>query len=92
MRPWPPGADGLVCSGREVAGLRQRFGREPLLVTPGIRPAWSLVEGDDQKRIVTPADAARDGADLVVVGRPIRDADDRAAAARRVADEMDSAG
>ena len=47
-----------------------------IAVTPGIRPAWTLVEKDDQKRIVTPADAVRNGSDYVVIGRPIRDAKD----------------
>jgi orotidine-5'-phosphate decarboxylase len=61
-----------------------------IAVTPGIRPAWSLVNQDDQKRIVTPADAIRNGSDYVVIGRPIRDANDPAEAARKVADEIAS--
>ena len=88
---WAAGCDGLVCSGREVAVVRQALGSEPLLVTPGIRPAWSLVDGDDQKRVVTPARAISDGADFLVVGRPIRDAADPAEAAARVVEEIASA-
>jgi orotidine-5'-phosphate decarboxylase len=61
-----------------------------IIVTPGIRPRWSLVETDDQKRIVTPGKAVRNGADYIVVGRPIRDAEDPAEAAHRVADEIES--
>lgn len=80
------GADGLVCSPAELAALRGRFGNAPLLVTPGIRPADSAA--DEQKRVATPADAARDGADHIVVGRPILRAPDPAAAARSVAAEF----
>jgi orotidine-5'-phosphate decarboxylase len=82
------GCDGFVCSGREVGGIRRVFGPAPLVVTPGIRPAWSLIEGDDQRRVVTPEMAIRDGADLLVVGRPIRDAADPAKAAAELVEEI----
>ena len=85
------GAHGLVASGLEAAGLRRKFGPDKIIVTPGIRPAWSLVAGDDQKRVVTPAAALADGADLLVVGRPIRDADDPGRAADAVVEEMAAA-
>ncbi|MBW1709836.1 MAG: orotidine-5'-phosphate decarboxylase [Deltaproteobacteria bacterium] len=85
------GCDGLVCSGQEAAVVREAVGPEMLIVTPGIRPAWSLMEGDDQKRVVTPAQAIRDGADYLVVGRPIREAPDPAQAAARVVEEIESA-
>ena len=85
------GADGVVCSGREAAAVRQILGQDALIVTPGIRPAWSLVDGEDQKRIVTPARAIGDGADYLVVGRPIRDAADPVKAARMVVEEIASA-
>ncbi len=85
------GCHGLVCSGLEVGRIREALGDELILVTPGIRPAWSIVPGDDQQRIVTPAMAVRSGADHVVIGRPIRDAPDPVEAARRVADEIGSA-
>jgi orotidine-5'-phosphate decarboxylase len=84
------GCAGVVCSGQEAAGIKARFGRNFLAVTPGIRPEWSLTPGDDQKRITTPAQAIAQGSDLLVIGRPIRDADDPAAAARKVIDEIDS--
>ena len=80
------GLDGVVCSAHETRKIRDRFGDELKLVVPGIRPAWSSV--DDQKRIVTPADALRRGADYLVIGRPITNADDPAAAAGRIVDEM----
>jgi len=82
------GCHGVVCSGREVARLRRELGMDALTVTPGIRPAWTLVPGDDQKRVVTPEKAVSDGADYIVIGRPIRDAQDPAAAAARVAEEI----
>ena len=80
------GADGLVCSPGELTPLRDRFGEAPVLVTPGIRPADS--DRDEQKRVATPADAARDGADYIVVGRPVLRAADPAAAARAIADDF----
>lgn len=82
------GCSGLVASGREVAALRQNFGQEPKLVIPGIRPAWSQVAKDDQKRTATPREAVRDGADYLVIGRPIRDAANPAEAADRVVAEL----
>jgi orotidine-5'-phosphate decarboxylase len=85
------GCHGIVCSGHEVEAVKKELGREFIAVTPGIRPAWSLVDKDDQKRIVTPADAVRLGSDYVVIGRPIRDAKDPAVAAEKVAEEIASA-
>jgi orotidine-5'-phosphate decarboxylase len=85
------GCDGFVCSGQEAGEVRRDLGPDPLIITPGIRPTWSLVEGDDQKRVVTPETAIRDGADLLVVGRPIRDAADPAAAAAKVVAEIAAA-
>ncbi len=84
------GCHGVVCSGHEVAMLKKELGDELIAVTPGIRPAWSLVEQDDQKRIVTPEWAVKRGADHIVVGRPIRDAKDPADAARKVAEEVEA--
>ena len=78
--------DGVVCSAHEIAALPASFGDELKLVAPGIRPAWS--SADDQKRIVTPAEALRLGADYLVIGRPIFHADDPPAAAMRILDEM----
>lgn len=73
----------FVCSPAEVRALRSALGREAVLVTPGVRPA-SVARGD-QKRVATPEQAIDDGADWVVVGRPIRDAEDPLAAARAIA-------
>ncbi|MDP6351198.1 MAG: orotidine-5'-phosphate decarboxylase [Alphaproteobacteria bacterium] len=83
------GLDGVVCSAHEIAILRRQCGADFKLVVPGIRPGWS--SADDQKRIVTPADAVRQGADYLVIGRPITRSDDPAAAAGRIAAEMAAA-
>jgi orotidine-5'-phosphate decarboxylase len=85
------GCAGVVCSGHEVRAIRQRFGPEFLIVTPGIRPSWAAIPGDDQRRAVTPAEAVAAGADFVVVGRPIRDARDPTEAAERVVEEIAAA-
>lgn len=83
------GADGLVASPREVRTLRETLGEEPLLVIPGIRPAGAAT--GDQSRVATPSSALRDGADLLVVGRPIRDAAEPRRALRAILDEMRAA-
>jgi orotidine-5'-phosphate decarboxylase len=80
------GLDGVVASAHEAATLREDFGADFLIVTPGIRPASSAA--DDQRRVVTPADAVRAGANVLVVGRPITRAADPAAAARGIVEEM----
>lgn len=79
------GMDGVVCSAREVAGLRARW-PDGVLVTPGIRP----VGGDvgDQKRVMTPREAVAAGSSILVIGRPITMAADPAAAARSIADSF----
>ncbi|TCH97374.1 orotidine-5'-phosphate decarboxylase [Roseococcus sp. SYP-B2431] len=76
------GADGLVCSPREVGPIRAALGEGPRLVVPGIRPAGSAL--GDQARVATPEEAVRDGADWIVVGRPVTGAADPAAAARAI--------
>ena len=80
------GARGFVCSPSELRAMRQALGQDVVLVTPGIRPAGA--SAGDQKRTGTPREAVLDGADLLVVGRPIRDAQDPAAAARAIAAEI----
>lgn len=82
------GLDGVVCSPREIEPLRRACGRDFLLVTPGIRPAGAAV--GDQKRVTTPAEAVRRGADYLVIGRPITAAADPAEAARAIAAEITS--
>ena len=80
------GCHGVVASPHEVAAVRAVAPAGFLIVTPGVRPAGSAA--GDQKRVMTPAEARRAGADLVVVGRPVRDAPDPAAAARAVVAEL----
>jgi orotidine-5'-phosphate decarboxylase len=77
------GAGGLVCSPHEVAAVRAAVGEGPLLVVPGVRPAGAAK--GDQARVATPAEAVRAGADVIVLGRPLRDAPDPARAAREIA-------
>jgi orotidine-5'-phosphate decarboxylase len=76
------GADGLVCSPREVGPIRDALGEAPILVVPGIRPAGA--DKGDQARTATPEEAVAAGADWIVVGRPITGAADPAAAARAI--------
>ncbi len=83
------GCKGIVCSGREVKEVKKKFGKSFLAVTPGIRPEWSLLENDDQKRVTTPGQAISLGSDLLVIGRPIRDAEDPAKAAQKVIREIE---
>lgn len=80
----------FVCSPAEVGILRGALGPDAVLVTPGVRPATGG-SSDDQKRVATPEKAVRDGADWLVVGRPIRDAADRLAAACAIRDAAASA-
>ncbi|HOD36037.1 MAG TPA: orotidine-5'-phosphate decarboxylase [Syntrophales bacterium] len=81
------GMSGVVASPREVSAIRAVCGRDFLIVTPGIR-LGDEVGKDDQKRIDTPREAVRNGADYIVVGRPIRLARDPAAAAVRIVEEI----
>jgi orotidine-5'-phosphate decarboxylase len=83
------GLRGLVCSPLELSLLRAQLPGDLQLVTPGIRPAGSA--GNDQKRVMTPAEAARAGASHIVVGRPILGAPDPAEAAARVLAELKTA-
>ncbi|GBR09953.1 orotidine-5'-phosphate decarboxylase [Acetobacter oeni] len=80
------GADGLICSAHELAALRGEFGDSPVLITPGIRPSGAVA--GDQKRVMTPAEAREAGADWIVVGRPITQAQDPAAAAAAIVAEL----
>ena len=79
------GCAGVVASGQEAALLRRELGNTLLVIVPGIRPVDNQ---DDQKRTVSAEQALRDGADYLVVGRPIRDADDPKAAAEQIQEEI----
>ena len=80
------GMDGIVCSAAEAARLRAAVGPDLVLVTPGVRPKGA--DAGDQKRVATPGDAIRAGADLLVVARPILGAPDRRSAALAIVDEI----
>jgi orotidine-5'-phosphate decarboxylase len=80
------GAPGLVCAPTDLTAVRAAVGASTRLVTPGVRPAGSAA--DDQARVATPAQAVLDGADLLVIGRPITRAEDPAAAAAAIAAEL----
>lgn len=83
------GLKGLVCSPLEIEGLRSILPEDTVLVTPGIRPSGS--SADEQKRIMTPADAARTGSDFIVVGRPILKAENPAFAVSKILEEIANA-
>ena len=80
------GADGLVCSPLELNILRESLGKNPLLITPGIRP--SKCKMDDQKRVMNPTDAAKSGSSFIVVGRPILNAMNPHEATLRIREEL----
>lgn len=80
------GLDGVVCSAREAAMLRQQCGEDFALVTPGIRPAEA--DQNDQKRVMTPVEAVKAGASYLVIGRPITQAADPQAALKAIADSL----
>lgn len=80
------GAGALVCSPQEVALVRAEVGPDIALITPGVRPSAANLE--DQSRVATPEQALRDGADLLVIGRPITAAEDPGAAAMQIATSL----
>ena len=80
------GLDGVVCSSRETAILRNEHGPDFSLITPGIRPAGS--QADDQRRVMTPADAIRAGSNYLVIGRPVTRADDPVSVLRTINSEL----
>ncbi len=81
------GLDGVVASAREARMIKEKEGRGFLVVTPGVRPHWA--DEGDQKRVLTPKQAITEGADYIVVGRPIIGADDPLAAARKIIEEIE---
>jgi orotidine-5'-phosphate decarboxylase len=85
------GCAGIVCSGQEVKIIKKTLGRDFIAVTPGIRPIWDDMKTNDQKRVVTPAIAVKNGSDYLVIGRPIRDANNPKDAALRIAGEIENA-
>ena len=82
------GLHGVVCSALEAAEVKEKCGENFVTVCPGVRPTWSV--SDDQKRIMTPAEAVKNGADYLVIGRPITKADDPKKAAVRILEEIET--
>jgi orotidine-5'-phosphate decarboxylase len=80
------GVTGLIASPLELEPLRNKFGKDLVIVTPGVRPTWSTA--GDQKRFTTPADALKLGADYLVIGRPITASPDPKSAFSRIASEL----
>lgn len=91
QRAHEAGCAGVICSGLEAGQIKATLGQAFLAVTPGIRPAWTVTAEEDQQRITTPAQAISAGADYLVIGRPIRDAQDPRQAAIRIAEEIEGA-
>lgn len=83
------GMDGVVASPQEVGAIRAVCGKDFAIVTPGVRPTFA--SQDDQKRVMTPGEALRSGADYLVIGRPISAAAEPAVAAQMILDEMQAA-
>jgi len=83
------GMDGVVASPHEVQMIRKTCGKELLIVTPGIRPEYLLVESDDQARVMTPKDAIKAGVDQMVIGRPIVKAPSPREAAEKIIKEIE---
>jgi orotidine-5'-phosphate decarboxylase len=83
------GLDGVVASPQELMDIRKACGSDFITVIPGVRPTWA--EKNDQKRIMTPADAVNAGATFLVIGRPITRADNPHAAAMRIIEEIEEA-
>ncbi|MBN1571752.1 MAG: orotidine-5'-phosphate decarboxylase [Deltaproteobacteria bacterium] len=81
------GLDGVVCSPNEIRPVREILGADFLIVTPGVRPTWS--QKDDQRRVMTPAEALNAGADYIVIGRPITADKDPRRAAERIIEDVD---
>lgn len=81
------GADGIVCSAIEVSNVREKFGKTPIIITPGIRPEWYEMK-DDQVRIATPKQAFADGSSIVVIGRPITQSENPEKAYEMVLEEI----
>jgi len=73
-----------------VEVIKEHLGEGFIAVVPGIRPVWDETADDDQRRITTPANAIQNGADHIVIGRPIRDAKDPKGAAIRISEEIES--
>ena len=80
------GLDGVVASAKELKAIKREVGEDFIVLTPGIRPAWSAT--NDQQRIATPVSAINDGADFIVLGRAVTKADDKVEAMKKIYEEI----
>lgn len=85
------GCAGVICSGHEVSSIKQLAGNDFLAITPGIRLSSDTIKNDDQKRSMTPSQSIKNGADYLVIGRPIRYASNPVDVAKKIADEIEAA-
>ena len=81
------GLDGVVASAKEIKAIKKELGNDFIVLTPGIRPKWSLT--DDQKRIATPSGAIKDGADYIVLGRAVTKAQNKKEAIKKIYEEIE---
>ncbi|MDO5089208.1 MAG: orotidine-5'-phosphate decarboxylase [Leptotrichiaceae bacterium] len=85
------GMNGIVCSPREAGDIKEKLGNDFLTVCPGVRPEFSLNSKDDQNRIMTPYQAIKNGADFLVVGRPVTKAENPEKAVKMILEEISEA-
>ena len=81
------GLDGVVASGEEAKDIKKNCGKDFLVITPGVRPSWA--KAGDQKRVATPSEAIKAGADYIVVGRPVIEAPDPIEAVKKILKELE---
>ncbi|MBR3605098.1 MAG: orotidine-5'-phosphate decarboxylase [Candidatus Gastranaerophilales bacterium] len=81
------GLDGVVASAKELRAIKREVGEDFIVLTPGIRPAWS--NKDDQQRVATPASAIKDGADFIVLGRAVTKAENKIEAMKKIYEEIE---
>lgn len=81
------GLDGVVASAKEIRAIKKELGDDFIVLTPGIRPSWSLT--DDQKRVATPSGAIKDGADYIVLGRAVTKAENKKEAIEKIYEEIE---
>lgn len=85
------GCAGVVCSGHEAKAVKEKLGKDFIVVAPGIRLSWGNIYQDDQRRIMTPGEAILNGADYIVVGRPIYTSKDPVGVADKIVLEIEEA-
>ncbi|MFQ5596430.1 MAG: orotidine-5'-phosphate decarboxylase [Nitrospiria bacterium] len=85
------GCAGVVCSGHEARAVKKKYGKDFIVVTPGIRPVFIPIPNDDQRRIMTPGEAIKNGSDYLVIGRPIIYSPNMRETVKRIVEEIETA-